>query len=68
MADTINILEEAYSESAAGRGVIRRRSDFLAPADLPRVEDSASYSRKSMDGVVPKVGQGGDGYKVCIGL
>ena len=61
MADTIDILEEADGELAAGRGVIRRRSDILVPADLPRAEDSARYSRISMDGVVPKVGQGGDG-------
>lgn len=54
MADYIDILEEAYAELAAGRGVIRPRSDSLAPTARP----DAVYGLKSADGIAPKFGVG----------
>ena len=52
MPDYIAILEEAYTELAAGRGVIRPRSDSLAPTGRA----DAVYGLKSADGVAPKFG------------
>jgi len=54
MADYIEILEDAYLEIAAGRGVIRPRSDSLAPTARP----DAVYGLKSADGIAPKFGTG----------
>ena len=54
MPECIAVLEEAYKELAAGRGVTRTRSDTLTPTARP----DALYSLKSMDGVVPKFGVG----------
>jgi len=54
MPDYIDILEEAYAELAAGRGVIRPRSDSLAPTTRP----DAVYGLKSADGIAPKFGVG----------
>jgi ornithine cyclodeaminase/alanine dehydrogenase-like protein (mu-crystallin family) len=52
MPECIDVLEEAYVELAAGRGLSRTRSDCLTPT----VRDDAHYSLKSMDGVIPKLG------------
>ena len=54
MPQCMEVMEEAYRELAAGRGVNRRRSDTLAPTTRP----DALYSLKSMDGIAPhlKVG------------
>ena len=54
MPDYIDILEEAYTELAAGRGVIRPRSDSLAPT----ARADAVYGLKSADGIAPKFGVG----------
>jgi ornithine cyclodeaminase/alanine dehydrogenase-like protein (mu-crystallin family) len=54
MPECIAVLEEAYKELAAGRGVTRTRSDTLAPTARP----DALYSLKSMDGIAPKLGVG----------
>ena len=54
MADTIDVLEEAYVELAAGRGVTRRRSDILTATEM----EGATHSLKTMDGVIPKFGIG----------
>ncbi|MFC1815696.1 ornithine cyclodeaminase family protein [Thermodesulfobacteriota bacterium] len=54
MAECIDVLEEAYVELAAGRGITRLRSDSLTPAKMP----DAFYGLKSMDGVAPKFGVG----------
>jgi alanine dehydrogenase len=54
MPETIAVLEEAYVELAEGRGVTRRRSDILTPTE----REDATYSLKSMDGVIPKLGVG----------
>jgi ornithine cyclodeaminase/alanine dehydrogenase-like protein (mu-crystallin family) len=48
------VLEEAYVELAAGRGVSRTRSDCITPTTRP----DAVYGLKSMDGVIPKLGIG----------
>lgn len=55
MPECIEVLEDAYRELAAGRGVNRTRSDTLAPSSGPH---DALYSLKSMDGIVPKLGVG----------
>ncbi|MDH3241374.1 MAG: ornithine cyclodeaminase family protein [Alphaproteobacteria bacterium] len=55
MPDCIAVLEEAYVELAAGRGISRTRSDCIAPTSY---SDDAVYGLKSMDGVVPKLGIG----------
>ena len=47
MPQCMAVMEEAYRELAAGRGVNRRRSDTLAPTARP----DALYSLKSMDGI-----------------
>ena len=47
MRECMAVLEDAYRELAAGRGVNRRRSDTLAPTARP----DALYSLKSMDGI-----------------
>jgi ornithine cyclodeaminase/alanine dehydrogenase-like protein (mu-crystallin family) len=52
MRECVDVLEEAYVELAAGRGVSRTRSDCLTPTGRP----DAHYSLKSMDGVIPKLG------------
>lgn len=54
MPDCIAVLEEAYTELAAGRGVSRTRSDCITPTGRA----NALYSLKSMDGVIPKLGVG----------
>lgn len=52
MDDYIAVLEDAYGELAAGRGVVRPRSDSLAPTAMP----DAVYGLKSADGIAPKFG------------
>jgi ornithine cyclodeaminase/alanine dehydrogenase-like protein (mu-crystallin family) len=52
MADYVDILEDAYGELAAGRGVVRPRADSLAPTAMP----GAVYGLKSADGIAPKFG------------
>lgn len=52
MREAIDVLEVAYRELAAGKGVNRRRSDSLVPTTTP----GALYSLKSMDGVAPSAG------------
>jgi len=52
MPDCIDVLEDAYRELAAGRGVIRPRSDSLAPTEL----EGAVYALKTADGIAPKFG------------
>ena len=54
MPECIDVLEEAYVELAAGRGVSRTRSDCITPTTRP----DAVYGLKSMDGVIPKLGIG----------
>jgi ornithine cyclodeaminase/alanine dehydrogenase-like protein (mu-crystallin family) len=54
MPECIEVLEEAYVEFAAGRGVSRTRSDCFTPTACA----DALYSLKSMDGVIPKFGVG----------
>jgi ornithine cyclodeaminase/alanine dehydrogenase-like protein (mu-crystallin family) len=54
MRDCIAVMEEAYIELAEGRGVSRTRSDCFTPT----ARSDATYSLKSMDGVVPKLGVG----------
>ena len=54
MPECIGVLEDAYRELAAGRGVSRTRSDTFAETVRP----DALYSLKSMDGIVPKLGVG----------
>jgi alanine dehydrogenase len=54
MPECIDVLEEAYIELAAGRGVSRTRSDCVTPTSRP----DAVYALKSMDGVIPKLGIG----------
>lgn len=54
MPECIAVLEEAYAELAAGRGVSRTRSDCFTPT----AREDALYSLKSMDGVIPKLGVG----------
>lgn len=54
MPECIAVLEDAYRDLAAGRGVNRRRSDSFAPTSRP----DALYSLKSMDGIVPGLGVG----------
>ena len=51
MPDYIGTLEEAYIELASGRGLIRPRTDCIAPTH--GVPD-ATYALKSADGVAPK--------------
>lgn len=52
MPDCIEILEDAYRELEAGRGVVRARTDSLAPTAM----DDAVYALKSADGIAPKFG------------
>ncbi len=54
MPECIDVLEEAYVELVAGRGVNRTRSDCITPTTQP----DAVYGLKSMDGVIPKFGIG----------
>jgi alanine dehydrogenase len=54
MPECIAVLEDAYAELAAGRGVSRTRSDCFTPT----AREDALYSLKSMDGVIPKLGVG----------
>jgi ornithine cyclodeaminase/alanine dehydrogenase-like protein (mu-crystallin family) len=53
MHECIDVLEDAYIELNAGRGVNRIRSDCLVPA-----RNDALYSLKSMDAIIPKLGVG----------
>ncbi len=53
MPECIAVLEEAYRELAAGRGVNRTRSDTFVPG-----RNGALYSLKSMDGIAPALGVG----------
>lgn len=50
MSECIDILEDAYRELEAGRGVVRARTDSLAPTAM----DEAVYALKSADGIAPK--------------
>ena len=50
MPECIDVLEEAYVEYDAGRGVVRARTDTLAPTAM----DGAVYALKSADGIAPK--------------
>lgn len=50
MPECIEVLEEAYVEYDAGRGVVRSRTDTLAPTAM----DEAVYALKSADGIAPK--------------
>ncbi|MEX2449329.1 MAG: ornithine cyclodeaminase family protein [Rhodospirillales bacterium] len=50
MPDCIEVLEDAYAEYAAGRGVVRARTDTLAPTAM----EGAVYGLKSADGIAPK--------------
>jgi alanine dehydrogenase len=52
MPEYIDILEDAYRELEEGRGVVRARTDSLAPT----VREDAVYGLKSADGVAPKFG------------
>lgn len=52
MADYVDILEDANRELIAGRGLVRQRTDSLAPTKTP----GAIYGLKSADGVAPKFG------------
>jgi ornithine cyclodeaminase/alanine dehydrogenase-like protein (mu-crystallin family) len=52
MHDYVAVIEDAYRELAAGRGVVRPRSDSLAPTATP----DAVYGLKSADGIAPKFG------------
>lgn len=52
MPEYIDILAEAYAELAEGRGVVRARTDCLAPTSRA----DAVYGLKSADGVAPKFG------------
>jgi ornithine cyclodeaminase/alanine dehydrogenase-like protein (mu-crystallin family) len=52
MPECIAVLEEAYVDLAAGRGITRRRSDSLTPTSRP----DAVYGLKTMDGVAPGLG------------
>jgi ornithine cyclodeaminase/alanine dehydrogenase-like protein (mu-crystallin family) len=54
MREYIDVLEEAYLELAAGRGVSRTRSNCITQTSRP----DAVYGLKSMDGVIPKFGIG----------
>jgi len=54
MRDCIAVMEEAYLELAAGRGVSRTRSDCFTAT----TRADALYSLKSMDGVAPALGVG----------
>jgi alanine dehydrogenase len=54
VGECIDVLEDAYVELGAGRGVSRLRSDCLAPSR----QGDALYSLKSMDGIIPKLGVG----------
>jgi ornithine cyclodeaminase/alanine dehydrogenase-like protein (mu-crystallin family) len=54
MPECIAVLDEAYAELAAGRGITRRRSDSLTPTGRA----DAVYGLKTMDGVAPKFGVG----------
>ena len=54
MSECMAVLEEAYVELAAGRGVSRIRSDTLTPT----TRRERLYGLKTMDGVVPKLGVG----------
>ena len=50
MPECIEVLEEAYLEYDAGRGVVRARTDALAPTEM----EGAVYGLKSADGIAPK--------------
>src|SRR5581483_2620966 len=52
--DCIDVLEQAYVELAAGRGVSRTRSECLAEAARP----DCAYSITSTDSIIPKLGVG----------
>ncbi|MBT7768415.1 MAG: ornithine cyclodeaminase family protein, partial [Rhodospirillales bacterium] len=52
MGECISVLEDAYQELDAGRGINRQRTDSLAPIG----DSDAVYSLKTMDGVIPKLG------------
>jgi ornithine cyclodeaminase/alanine dehydrogenase-like protein (mu-crystallin family) len=52
MDDYVAVIEDAYREFAAGRGVVRPRSDSLAPTAMA----GAVYGLKSADGIAPKFG------------
>src|SRR6478735_251577 len=52
MRECIEALEVGYRELAAGRGVARTRSDCI----VPTAQADTHYSLKSMDGVIPKLG------------
>lgn len=54
MRDCLDVLEDAYSELAEGRGLSRRRSDSFARTS----RNDALYSLKSLHGIVPKFGVG----------
>ncbi len=50
MPECIEVLEDAYVEYDAGRGVVRARTDTLAPTAM----EGAVYGLKSADGIAPK--------------
>ena len=52
MTDYVEILEDAYRELTEGRGVVRPRTDSLAPTARP----DAVYGLKTADGIAPKFG------------
>jgi len=54
MPDCIEAFEKAYVDLAAGRALSRTRSDSIVPTSRA----GATYSLKSMDGVVPALGIG----------
>jgi ornithine cyclodeaminase/alanine dehydrogenase-like protein (mu-crystallin family) len=50
MPEYIDVLDDAYCELDQGRGVVRARTDSLAPT----VDPEAVYALKSADGIAPK--------------
>jgi len=50
MPEYIDVLEDAYRELEEGRGVVRARTDSLAPT----INSDAVYGLKSADGIAPK--------------
>ena len=54
MKDLVPAIEEAYIELIEGRGANRLRSDIVTPTTQ---SPDGLYALKSMDGVVPKLGE-----------
>jgi alanine dehydrogenase len=52
MGECISVLEDAYQELDARRGINHQRTDSMAPIG----DSDAVYSLKTMDGVIPKLG------------